>query len=161
MELLRNSKVCAHVEAQMTHVDPCLQDKKARKLTKKRVCLCLRVCLPVVRCSADAFSRCSSGLCFVRSASLRSWALSSRRAGGPTRLVVWCIPYPVMVIMLSVWALGVCVIGKCSVMTMYHKAFDMRLYASLLCNLQLRTITRSFYCKEVILMCCRESSYIS
>ena len=84
MELLRNSKVRLPLSVTVSNLSSgiiALQDKKARKLTKKRVStdrLSPRL--------SDAYSpMCSSALSFARSASSRSLVPSSRRAGEPTK----------------------------------------------------------------------------
>ena len=91
MELLRNSKVRAQAEKPSgTLLLTCfalvwhLQDKKARKLTKKRVCPSQRIAVATVVLMRP--SLCSSELYFVRNASWRSLAPSFRRAGGRTKL---------------------------------------------------------------------------
>ena len=86
LELLRNSKVCTirsptSTFAQPTHL---VQDKKARKLTKKRVLHSPFPTFCVLWTLIECFFALSSSAPFcVQNASWRNSQLSSRRAGGP------------------------------------------------------------------------------
>lgn len=85
LELLRNSKVSTLRSLALRTIcvhSKCLQDKKARKLTKKRVLHPPPFCF--TRTLIECFSALSSLAPFsVQNASWRNFRVSSRRAGGP------------------------------------------------------------------------------